>query len=515
MPVKQDSSSLNFLAFLAHGLDEVNGPGRRKYSESSLAKADKLQARTLDSLAYILVGQESSQVVAVGALLPPKGSSETAITLVVSENDSVLDSTSSHLNHVLGLLRVIHDYPPTKAEDIRIEDFERKGEATDYVRQFITLETALIKYCAPKLDKRYRKDSRNTNFTDSLADLFGLPAHERDDLTQTQRDSLKAFQAAAHMVTRSDGRPWLQHGARASHSAARYLSQNLLSGDADVPERIRSALHSLHSAKKVLDQLKHLEFRIFWNAYIKNVLRWLSKATAICEHYGNVARIATTPSLASAFFSRGFKTKFLRNPMASRQVSFFVDRPTVRQVLSSVGVPLEHEDEQRINDFIVRLANSQTADITGDHQLEVTTHIPVHCECNVLKAIHSKPAVSYIGVSELSCAFCAIYFDAYREVTGERTYTRGTHDQTTDWACASLVEDDSRSGINLKDFLETDTRIRASVCKQLRGKIARGWNVYVASPRNSQSTSASEQSPGRSGNEEKADDDWENPDYAE
>lgn len=136
----------------------------------------------------------------------------------------------------------------------------------------------------------------------------------------------------------------------------------------------------------------------------------------------------------------------------------------------------------------------------------VTTNIPVHCECNVLKAIHakipSKLAIPYIGVSKLSCAFCAIYFDAYRKVTGKRVYTRGTHDQTTDWACASLVEDDSRSGIDLKKFLETDTSIRACVCEKLREKIARGWDVYVTSPRNSQSTDASERSPEGSGDGE-------------
>lgn len=295
MPVNQDPASPNFLAFLSYGLDEANEPGRRNNSESSVAKADKLQARTLDSLAYILVGRESSQVVAVGALLPPDGSSDTAINLLVSENNNVLDPTSSHLNHVLELLRVIHDYPPTMAEDIRISTFEPKEEATDYVQQFITLETALIKYCAPKLAKRYRKDSRNTNFMESLADLSGLPAHERDDLTQTQRDLLKTFQATVQKVTRSNGRPWLEDDAGASLSAARYLDEHLLSaskGDAGVLEDVRSALHSLHHTKKVLDQPKHREFFIDWNAYIDSA--WFVM-TSSCEVHNSIQVGSSAP----------------------------------------------------------------------------------------------------------------------------------------------------------------------------------------------------------------------------
>ena len=46
----------------------------------------------------------------------------------------------------------------------------------------------------------------------------------------------------------------------------------------------------------------------------------------------------------------------------------------------------------------------------------------------------------YIGVSKLSCAFCDLYFAAYRDQMKVDVYTHGTHGQTTAWMCPDFPD---------------------------------------------------------------------------
>ena len=62
----------------------------------------------------------------------------------------------------------------------------------------------------------------------------------------------------------------------------------------------------------------------------------------------------------------------------------------------------------------------------------------------------------YIGVSKLSCAFCELYFAAYRDYKGVKAYTHGTRGQATPWMCPASPEDDG---------------VKALFCVKLRGYI--------------------------------------------
>ncbi|KAI0729169.1 hypothetical protein C8Q72DRAFT_830513 [Fomitopsis betulina] len=57
----------------------------------------------------------------------------------------------------------------------------------------------------------------------------------------------------------------------------------------------------------------------------------------------------------------------------------------------------------------------------------------VHCECALLHHLEKleQPMQLYIGVSTPSCAFCDLYFAAYREQQQVEVYAHGTHGHTT------------------------------------------------------------------------------------
>ena len=57
----------------------------------------------------------------------------------------------------------------------------------------------------------------------------------------------------------------------------------------------------------------------------------------------------------------------------------------------------------------------------------------------------------YIGVSELSCAFCDLFFAAYREHKGA-VYTHGTHGQMAPWKYP---------------ILETNAEIKTTFCQKM------------------------------------------------
>ena len=60
---------------------------------------------------------------------------------------------------------------------------------------------------------------------------------------------------------------------------------------------------------------------------------------------------------------------------------------------------------------------------------------PVHCECGLIQYLHTRrgnqwdhvPPFDYIGVSKLSCSACRIWMEAFKELSGRKFYTRGSH----------------------------------------------------------------------------------------
>ncbi|KAJ6538870.1 hypothetical protein DFH09DRAFT_1042040 [Mycena vulgaris] len=88
----------------------------------------------------------------------------------------------------------------------------------------------------------------------------------------------------------------------------------------------------------------------------------------------------------------------------------------------------------------------------------------VHCECRLLMKIHNSPTMPYIGVSKPSCAFCDLYFSAYRDATKSPICTRDTHGQTAAWTCPALVENPM-----------LDSELRKQVSFKLLMKIQDDW----------------------------------------
>lgn len=98
---------------------------------------------------------------------------------------------------------------------------------------------------------------------------------------------------------------------------------------------------------------------------------------------------------------------------------------------------------------------------------EIESPMPAHCECQLLAKIHNRPAIPYIGVSKLSCAFCDTYFAAYRDATRSKIRTRGANGKSADWSYPVLAEDPL-----------VDAKIRKQVSSELLLKISDGWSQY-------------------------------------
>lgn len=98
----------------------------------------------------------------------------------------------------------------------------------------------------------------------------------------------------------------------------------------------------------------------------------------------------------------------------------------------------------------------------------------------MLMQIHNEAAVSYIGCSKLSCLFCAVLFEAYRNVTKRKIKTRGTYGQTSKWQFPRLPDN-------------IETQVREAFCSLLKSKITAGWDELPGASIYSQSSDASGQ----------------------
>ena len=106
----------------------------------------------------------------------------------------------------------------------------------------------------------------------------------------------------------------------------------------------------------------------------------------------------------------------------------------------------------------------------------------MHCACAVLVAIDDdgRPAASYIGVSRRPCAFCALYFAAYRDKTRTAMCTRDDYARGDPgpWSAPSLSSDDG-----------LDMQVRHAMCKNLLAIAKEKWRALVGR-KHAQSTNA-------------------------
>ncbi|KAJ7117566.1 hypothetical protein C8R44DRAFT_707911 [Mycena epipterygia] len=472
-----------FLTFVAHELEQAGIKQRPNPESFSRDSVFKRQAAILDSFAHILVAQPQNQVVAVAALLleGPNG----GLSILVAENRTPLPAVIPHLKDVFVHLRRIHSERPRTPEGQQISPeipsfVGARADNSVFESELIELEVAILKYSWAKLHHRFVKNFRHNHFIETGNDVCGGPAEERADLDDTERALLNRLQT----VVKRD----LVEDIQAMVEAIERLTGILASGVSDkLVRRVRLPLHTLLEGAEIFrerSEVSHL-----WDLYTRarlqkqnlnvkkdpDVLRWLRKTVSLCEHCAHIANITVSPTLAHMLLQREISITAVVNPSPHRK-SISLDKPTITRILATVNCKF---DDKSVDDFLGRLATAHKRKL-GEGKFNDDTPLATHCECHLLTKLHNRSAIPYIGVSKLSCAFCDIYFTAYRDATGIKIYTRGVQTQTAPWSFPTLLED---------PILDLDIRKRVS--EKLLRMITEGWNAFQRASLNPHSTAAS------------------------
>ncbi|KAJ7497774.1 hypothetical protein FB451DRAFT_1212701 [Mycena latifolia] len=478
--MEPDAADPDYLAFIARGLDKANDPHQRRESKSTITDSLLLrQAAVLDSLAYICVSKAEKQVIAIGVeSLPTPGPS---IRIHVAENRFPLPDVVSHLQDVFSRLHQIHALqPPLEAHgkgSPKIPPYIA-GPSTDFERGLVDLECVIIKHSWAKTRQRAMNGSRSINFLNTLADVIGLPSHERlNDLDEHERTLLGKLQA---------GRQAMDVGLFELLERCIRTVIHILGAEATVERAgaLRPFLAGLLNVKRELAG-QEVFFQV-WNEYTYSRLenqgvklkkypdafKWLSKVVSIREHYIRISGIVTSKSLASVFL-RGVDIKPVEHRGPSPTV-MSVDTETLGKVLVAAGC-----EDDTSGEFAESLRAAQGGVRITDNKWELTISPCIHCECAVLAKLHGHPAIPYIGVSKSSCAFCDIYFAAYREATESTFCTRGGRSQTSKWKVPEIADS------------SLDQEVRNRVCAKLLAKIKKGWFEHNRASLASQSKTAS------------------------
>ncbi|KZV62034.1 hypothetical protein PENSPDRAFT_739566 [Peniophora sp. CONT] len=430
------------LVAILQGFINVNTPKRRRESEGRHLKSlERRGGKILDSLAYVMVSDKDKQVVAVGAFADGKGD---RMRLVVSENGRTEDKTQAHLVEILGRLRKLSlayaDKTGSTPLDTFVFETPDAPQFTEPESQLVALEGLILHYAWKKNAQRFWKRSQHLEFIEVAADVLGKPASERvGERTPTELGLLRTLQSGLLTLRQSIDKT---------------------RGECDLADRIRRGWAD--------DNTTVPDNALLGKA--PDVLRWLSKSTALCDHFLRIASVAKSSALTYMFLSEQTPPLFLANPRPNAAI-ISISRQDVRQVLEAVQV---EDDNGEIEEFLRNMGFK-----AGD-QLELAVGGPIHCECNVLAALCTgERPVHYIGVSKLSCAVCDAYFAVIRAVTDEPFHTKGSHDQTTNWSCPTITN------------LSLDALVREEFYKRLLKKLKEGWSTYNEVRRASQSTDVS------------------------
>ncbi|KAJ6584992.1 hypothetical protein B0H19DRAFT_1227564 [Mycena capillaripes] len=467
----------NYLAFVACGFDEINRAGERHKTQTPLVK--RHWATILDSFAYILVSEAQNQVVAVGAeVLPGKSP---PLRILVAENRDVLPGVIEHLQSIFHHLGEIHAKRPER-EGSRQVTLLGSPPTSEYESELCGLELTIIRYSWGKFKQRFLKKDRYQNIIDTGMEAIGMAADHRQDLSEEEKSSLAGLQKSRDFDRDKVANFVTDIGIMANCLASRPSEQNI--------GKVRLFLHLLFKSRRYLHG--RLGFVALWNSYIEvrlrtkgkepkkrlDIIHWLSKIVSICEHYLSIADIAASATLAQILLQG---VEFVKIPNPSRNLPISLDSSTMERILQAAQCEIETAETKSVDDFLQLLlekahpgANLKLTDGKFEGRIR-----PVHCECQILVNLHNSSAIPYVGVSKLSCAFCDIYFAAYRSVTNIKICTRGTHSHTALWRCPQLADP------------VVDGKIRADVCSQILEEIARGWKLYRRASLASQITGAS------------------------
>ncbi|KAJ7632104.1 hypothetical protein B0H17DRAFT_961824, partial [Mycena rosella] len=157
-----------------------------------------------------------------------------------------------------------------------------------------------------------------------------------------------------------------------------------------------------------------------------------------------------------------------------------LDSQELKKILEAANCDIE-DGNKSINEFLNMLAKAHGTTLKEGRLETERVPFPIHCECGLLAKMHGLPGIPYIGVSKLSCTFCDMFFQAYRDATGSAICTRGTHGQTSRWACPTI------------DGSDVDQLISKTLSAKLLIRIESGWSTYRRSALDLQSTTATDE----------------------
>ncbi|KAJ7784513.1 hypothetical protein B0H16DRAFT_1876951 [Mycena metata] len=446
--------STDFLAFIAHGLRDT-----KKVKEGDIPITD--QAKVLDSVACISISHAEKQTVAVGVQVVNDG-----ILVHVAANDPLPPATLPHLRDIFARLQRIYKLH-SQERSPGIPSFISSRTENPFKIELLQLEIAILRFSWRKLAQRLTKDSRAEIFITVLEDVCGAPATQRTDLSGEERELLGKLQASPDL-----NKDLIDGLASQVDELAKTLH---LEANDEGAILVRQCIYSLMKLRQ--DFSNKWTLVVSWNLYTKlrannrlsdgetsrkapDVLRWISKVVSIREHYMRLATVCTSNRLSNLLLRNiGIKEMVNSMPPASHSL----DIASLKEVLVAAGSA--PEDPEPMGEFLEILAASHSVSLGPTGKLETETLQPAHCECALLVYLHGQPSIAYIGVSRLSCQFCHDYFTAYREATASTTCTRGTHGQSADWQCPTLVDS------------ELDSKIRGDLSSKFLPRIRKGWEA--------------------------------------
>ncbi|RPD60404.1 hypothetical protein L226DRAFT_615867 [Lentinus tigrinus ALCF2SS1-7] len=383
----------------------------------------------IDSLARLLVDEESGQVFAL-SILPPS-TTQQFTRVIVSANKIVPDQALAHVVYLLeSFYHVRQSVRKRRGSDDKFAVPCHIPRDTDdpILSNLVDIEATIYRYSWAKMRRRLTKYASNVAFEQICDAVMAPDDANRQALSQALEDGELQLQ-----------NPILQEDVGLLRKLIAKLDKQL-AGPPSSDEAVHDVRWTLAALASVVESLPK-ESNLFgaFSTIQTRVLRgervdfahWMDKVLSTHKDFRQLVKIASSRTLEDILTRTVLASKTTPSPLPA-QVSITAD--TLRRALGSAEV-----SEEILNGFLANkfyYKNGQTVDIDGR----------IHCECAVLVELDKQwrageAIIPFIGMSKLSCSLCSYYFDAYREVTPQNIRTRGSRDEMVPWRCPTLEDE--------------------------------------------------------------------------
>ncbi|KAJ7498669.1 hypothetical protein FB451DRAFT_1548487 [Mycena latifolia] len=466
IPLDED---IELLCALSQGINEAStttlrNAGRHRPLATTATADRERYAPLLDSLAHLAVFEGRKQVVAVGM---ERGQANGSIVIYVAENGEVSKKTVSHLRYIFKQLialrhmvkdslspPVTSDSSPSTAKIIQVMHNNKETQT-----EFQKFEIRLLLHSWPKIRKRLVKQMTSWNLIVNHLRAFRLSPSDESPLKALSKEDLHTLTRICNHIT---------------------ILEKLEPLDDKKKEGIRVTLNALHTLciplLEAWDSHPNNPLTIFGACLMIagefSVARWLAKVVSFVTHFLRVTRVIGSRRLSSLLDTRPTVEPIPTEPKEfsihvslddidiiakaagwepNEQPTPDADPPTddgsnptesfKRFILASFHAELHKHLPQSATSpsAVAGVSASIPAFSAGSNTVERKYKNFVHCEVALLAHLHGRAALTYIGVSKLSCPMCHIYFAAYREATGVQMTTYGSHGQLGLWFLPTLV----------------------------------------------------------------------------